>query len=216
MSARLIKLGPGDCSDFETGARFFTALAYPARFENAARIDAAHAWAAAYLHEANRIDGSNEPFEVARFNMLVQLPADWCRTTMKTTSRRLRDRSQAARAVRPLVHDILGKPHGPVAGVKKFSQRQIALYLSGGDLEKAANFQKRIVRHSRPVLHIAIAQDLFLASMKNKITDYSVDLASAKVIEVLVALASDLQPKIRADPRFRIRQVEQITLKWVP
>jgi hypothetical protein len=61
MAGRIVKLGPGECPNMETGARYFAALAFPGAHEDRARQDAARGWVGAYLHEANRVDGSNEP-----------------------------------------------------------------------------------------------------------------------------------------------------------
>src|SRR5258706_3311698 len=157
MEGRIIRLGPGECSDIETGARFFAALAFPGKNEEGARENAVRAWAGAYLHEANRIDECTEPFEDQRLNEFVALPPAWCRAKLRTAGRRFRDRGDGARAVRPWVRDILRDPHPPVAGVRKFNQRQVALHLCGDDPEKAANFQRRVWRPCRPVIHIAVA-----------------------------------------------------------
>jgi hypothetical protein len=154
MTHRTIRLGPGACADVETGARYFAALAFPGPQEANARENAIRGWVGAYLHEANLVDHCDDPFEDPRLNELVQLAPAWCRAQLRTTRRRLGDRSAAARAVRPWVRQLLGLAPRLVPGVEKFTQRQIALYLCDGDSERAANFQKRIWRPSRPVLHL--------------------------------------------------------------
>jgi len=86
-------------------------------------------WAGAYLHDANLVDRCDDPFEDPRPNELVQLAPACCRAQIRTTRRRLGDRSAAARAVRPWVRQLLGLEPRLVPGVKKSTQRQIALYL---------------------------------------------------------------------------------------
>ena len=142
MTHRIIRLGPGECFDLETGARYFAALAFPGPEEAEARESAIRGWIGAYLHEANLVDHCDDPFADPRLNELVQLPPAWCRAQIRTTHRRLRNRSEAARAVRPWVRELLGLEPRAVPGVKKFTQRQIALYLCRDDPECAANFQK--------------------------------------------------------------------------
>ena len=139
-SSQVIRLGPGECPDPETGARFFAALAFPGAREEQARIEAVQGWTGAYLHEANKVDVSDAPFEDPRLNAFVERPLQWCKAKVRTGRRRLRDRSDAARVARPWVREILDSPHPPVLGIRKFTQRQIALHLFDGDAEKAAIF----------------------------------------------------------------------------
>ena len=213
---RVIRLGPGECPDSETGARFFAALAFPGAGEECARLEAVQGWTGAYLHEANRVDESDEPFEDQRLNAFLDLPPAWCKAKVRTARRRLRDRSDAARAVRPWVRELLADPHPPVPGIRKFSQRQIALYLFDGDTERAANFQHRVWRPSRPVIHIAIAYDLVLSALDGQRDEFGLDLGSTAFVGELVARAKLLEPKIIGDHRFGISQSEMIQLEWVP
>ncbi len=101
IESRIIRLGPGECSDVETGARYFAALAFPGVQEDQARRDAAAAWVGSYLHEANRIDNTDAPFENQRLNPYVQFSPKWCRAKLRTTRRRLLDRAELAHALRP-------------------------------------------------------------------------------------------------------------------
>lgn len=215
MARKVIRLGPGECSDIETGARFFAAVAFPGKNEESARVDAVRAWAGSYLHEVNKVDGRTESFADARLNEFVALPPRWCRAKVRTVMRRFRDRADAARAVRPWMREILNDPHPPVDGIRKFTQRQIALYLCDNDPEKAANFQKRVWRPCRPVIHVSVAYDLVLSWHGGRQTEFGVDLASAEFLEKIVGIANLVQPLISADRRFGIRMEEQITLEWV-
>jgi len=216
MSGRKIRLGPGECPDVETGARYFAALAFPGAGENPAREDAERGWVGAYLHEANRIDDSSDPFEDERLNAFVQLPPKWCNAQVRTTRRRLRDRSDAARALRPWVQELLSEPRSPLSGVRKFTQRQIALYLCNGDPEQAANFQKRVWRPSRPVLHLAIAYDRLLCALEEDRTDYPVDLASSMLVGELIAIADKVKQLIIMDHRIGVSEENLLQLEWVP
>lgn len=221
LAARIIRLGPGECPDEVTGARYFAALAFPERGEDAARQDAAAAYVANYLHEANRVDESDAPFEDDRLNNFVQLDPKWCRAKLRTAHRRLSDRSELARAVRPWIRELLGEPHGPVPGIKKFTQRQIALYLCGedaghGDLvERADNFQKRVWRPGRPVMHLAIAYDLLLCAVGGEQTKFDLNLASVNVIGELAGRARQVAELIVTDPRFGVSADDLLHLEWV-
>lgn len=215
MTVRVIRLGPGECSDPETGARYFGALAFPAAGEHLARLDAVRGWVGAYLHEANRVDGCSEPFADHRLNEFVQLPRAWCKARVRTARRRLRDRSDAARAMRPWVRDWLNNPHSPVPGVRKFTQRQIALYLSENDIERSANFQERVWRPSRPVLHLAIAYDLFLSALGEGRTEYGLDLASTALVGELVAFAKQIKPLFLSDERSVASDEDLLDLVWI-
>lgn len=68
MARTVIRLGPGECSNVETGARYFAALAFPGTRERAEREQAAVAKAAQYLHEENRVDETDAPFQDPRLN----------------------------------------------------------------------------------------------------------------------------------------------------
>ena len=205
MIGRIIKLGPGECADAETGARYFSALAFPGIDEDQERRDATKAWVGAYLHEANRVDGSSEPFADDRLNEFTRLPEAWCREKRTTMVRRLRDRGDAARAVRPWIKDLRGPPHHPVEGISKFNQRQISLYLKSGDSNAAENFLKRVVRPSRPVLHLAIASEIRDVETGPGVGNHPLDLAAVSDFRELVALSNWLAPIICADPRFGVR-----------
>ena len=215
-SSQVIRLGPGECPDPETGARFFAALAFPGAREEQARIEAVQGWTGAYLHEANKVDVSDAPFEDPRLNAFVERPLQWCKAKVRTGRRRLRDRSDAARVARPWVREILDSPHPPVLGIRKFTQRQIALHLFDGDAEKAANFQHRVWRPSRPVLHIAIAYDLVLSATGQKEEEFGLDLATTEFVGALVVGAKSLEPLILNDPRFGIGKSDILQLEWVP
>lgn len=216
ISDRIIRLGPGECPDLETGARYFAALAFPGAHEGQSRLDATRGWVGAYLHEANRVDGCKDPFEDQRLNAFVQLPQTWCRRQVRTTRRRLGDRNNAARAVRPWMRDLLGHPHAPVPGIKKFTQRQIALYLCDDDPDRSANFQKRVWRSSRPVLHLAIAVDELLCALGQQRTDYGIDLGSTVLFGELIARAKSIQDMILDDPRFGVAAEDLLQMDWVP
>jgi hypothetical protein len=215
MAGRVIRLGPGECSDIETGARYFAALAFPGVAEYAARQDAAAAWVGSYLHEANRIDGSDDPFADQRLNEFIRHPAKWCRGKLRTTRRRLRDRSHAARAVRPWVRDLLDHPQQPVPGVRKFTQRQIALYLCSNNPEHADNFQKRIWRPARPIIHYLAAQDLLLSAVEGEQMVFKNDLASTDLIPGILDKAGSLGPLICGDKRFGVAEDDLLQMHWV-
>ncbi len=213
MTRRIIKLGPGQCSDLETVARFFASLAFPGPKEMAAWHNAVSAWCGAYLHQANLIDHSTEPFQDARFNEFVQLPFASCKAQIRTLKRRQRDRYAAARAVRPWVQPWLNLKARPLPGVSKFTQRQIALYICQNDPERAANFQKRVLRPSRPVLHLAIATDL---RRQDNQTSEELDLASIDLIREIVEIADVVLQLMRQNARFGRHVREVLELEWVP
>lgn len=222
MSRRVIRLGPGECPDVETGARFFAALAFPGVGEHAARQNAIAAWVGSWLREATRaVKGCDLPFEDEYLNAFVRLPPKWCRAKLRTASRRLADRSNLARAVRPWVRELIGSPQALLPGMTEFSQRQIALYLSGekglrGDIvERANNFQKRVWRAGRPITHIAISQDLLLCGVGGTQTEFNVDLASVGLIGEIVKLADAVADLIIHDRRFRVSTADMLRLKWI-
>ena len=93
LSQPIVRLGPGECSIIETGARYFATLAFPAKQECKARDDATKAWVAQYLQQINRTDRTDDPFEDPKFNELVALDPAWCKSRLKTVRRRLRDRA---------------------------------------------------------------------------------------------------------------------------
>jgi hypothetical protein len=222
LRARIIRLGPGECPDIETGARYFAALAFPGTHEESARRDAVAAWVARYLHEANCVDETDAPFADDRLNAFAGLSPDWCRAKLRTVDRRLRDRAELARAVRPWIRDALGEPHGPVSGIAKFTQRQISLWLTGegspkGDpVERGTNFQKRVWRPGRPVLHVAVAQDLVLCLNGSDETSIDLDLGAVTVIAQMVERAEIVAGLIVQDSRFMTTGDELLRLEWVP
>ena len=214
MARTVIRLGPGECSNVETGARYFATLAFPGAHERSDREHGAAAKAALYLHEANRVDDCDDPFADPRLNELVSLDPRWCRARVRTMIRRLADRADVARAVRPWIREVLDDEHRAMPEVKKFTQRQIAFYLCGGDVAKADNFQKRVWRPSRPVLHMAVAQDLGL-SLSGAHEPINVDLASINLIGAMVEIANQLVPRLCSDRRFGVSESNLISLEWI-
>ncbi|MBP6030458.1 MAG: hypothetical protein KA533_03415 [Sphingobium sp.] len=221
MSMRIIRLGPGECSDIETGARFFAALAFPTVVEDLQRQDAVAAWVGSYLHEANRIDDSDQPFADDRLNAYAALSPKWCRAKLRTAMRRIKDRSLLARAVRPWVWDHLGQQHRPLPDIEKFTQRQIALYLAAesglpGDFdERARNFQKRVWRPGRPVIHLAITCDFWLGSTGYQEPCLGLDLTALRAIGGLVDRARHVANLIVLDRRFGVTADDLLHLEWV-
>lgn len=215
MPRRELRLGPGECSDVETGARFFSALAFPGVDEEIARTNAEVAWAGQFLHEANRIDGSSAPFADPRLNELVNADPAWCGAALRTSRRRLGDRMRTARSVRPWIRDWLERPQPLPGGMKKFSQRQIAKYLSGGDQEKADNFQKRVLRPSRPVLHLAVAIDVHDFEAGHIKLDCGINLTDVDWFSRLVLLSNVLKMHICATAAFRLREQDLLHFVWV-
>jgi hypothetical protein len=215
MPRRELRLGPGECSNVETGARFFAALAFPGSDEETARTNAEVAWAAQFLHDANRIDGSSAPFADPRLNELVNADQGWCRAALRTSRRRLGDRMTTARFVRPWISNWLEHPQPLPTGMKKFSQRQIAQYLSGGDQEKADNFQKRVLRPSRPVIHLAVAIDLHDAEAGCVKLDCGINLTDVDWFSRLVLLSNALKIHICATADFYLREQDLLHFVWV-
>jgi hypothetical protein len=215
MTGISIRLGPGECSDIETGARYFAAYAFPGKDEQGTRNDAASAWVGTYLHEQNRIDGCEGSFAESGLNEFAAMTPVWCKAQIRTARRRLRDRSRAAQAVRPWIGDIMNHPHPPMPEIRKFTQRQISLFLNGDRVEKAAIFQKRVWRPCRPVMHLASACDIMLPRDHEDQTEFTADLAAVGLFGQLVEKANVLQPLISADYRFGIGHHEQLTLLWV-
>ncbi len=114
------------------------------------------------------------------------------------------------------MREQLGDPHPPVPGMRKFSQRQIALYLCDQDEDLAAKFQKRVWAPSRPVLHLAIAYDLALSRLGLEPTTVELDLGSVDVIGPLVTNATWVMGKMLRDPRFGVSEDTLLRLEWVP
>ncbi len=215
MSDRIIRLGPGECPDIVTSARYFAALAFPGVREAERCRDAADAWAASYLHKANRVDRRTEPFLDERLNDYVRLDPGWCREKLKKTQDRLMKRAQLARALRPWIREALGASPKPVRGIKKFTQRQIALFLNNNNPEHADNFQKRIWRPGRPVIHLITACDLELYHRGADQEDFPINLADIHLIKQVVELSQKILPVICQDPRFAVNERDLLKLDWV-
>lgn len=210
-------IGPGAGHlPFETGARFFATLAFPGSTEVEARLDAERAWIASWLHEQNRIDGTDQPFIEQRLNELVCLDPSWVRQKLRTARRRLRNRSEAARLTRPWVRELENlEPHRPVEGIKRFTTRQIALHLCNDNDDAAHNFQKRIWRPSRPVLHYAIAHDRALSLLEVEERETAIPMDAVEVFRATTEHGNHLAAKIAADSRFGINADDQHLLQWI-
>ncbi len=216
MPETMVRLGPGECSDIETSARYFATLAFPVPAERAARDDATKAWIAQYLHEANRTDWTDDPFENPKFKELVALDPAWCRARLRTARRRLRDRADLGQALRPWTCELGGEEHPPVPGIAQFTQRQIALFLNGGSPEKASRFEARVWRIARPVSHIVIAQDNWLSRLPGDRQRFQEDLAGcALLIATIVELANTLVPLICDRPKFGLTRDDLIQFVWI-
>lgn len=181
-----------------------------------ARDDAVNALAAQYLQEANRTDGTDQPFDNPKFNELVALDPAWCKSRLRTFRRRLRDRADLGRALRPWTCELKGEEHPPVPGISQFTQRQIALFLNGGSPEKASRFEARVWRVARPVSHIVIAQDNLLSRLPGDHQRFPEDLARcAPLIAMIVELANRIIPQICDNPKFGVTRDDLIPFVWV-
>ena len=215
MIDRVVRLGPGECSNIETGARFFAALAFPGVDEAEAQQDAAAALVASYLHAANRIDQTDVPFLDSRLNAFAQRSPEWAKPVFNAVKRRLRYRLLLARGLRPWILQGLGQAPKAVPTIKKFTQRQISLFLNGNDAQRADNFQKRVWRPSRPVIHVAAACDLALCETGGEQTVFSVNLAEVKTIEGLVECSQRVKTLVCRDPRFRVTDDDLLHFEWI-
>jgi hypothetical protein len=215
MALRERRLGPGECCDVETGARFFAALAFPAPREDNARREAELAWAGQYLQAVNRIDETTAPFADPRLNELVQADPERSKAVLRTSRRRLKDRLRTARAARPWVREWLGRPQALPAGLRKFTQRQIALFLSGENLEASDNFQKRVLRPSRPVQHLAIASELHDLELGETQLERGIDLAQVDWFARVVELSNQVKVPICNDKRFGVGEQDLLHLVWI-
>lgn len=215
MSGRVIRLGPGECADAETGARFFAALAFPGVDEDADRQDAVAAWVASYLHQANRLDKSKARFADDRLNAFAELSPKWCRKKLRRTHNRLRDQYVLARALRPWVREALGQPQAMPPGIDKFTQEKISLRLFNNHGDVANNFRKRAWRPGHPVAHIAIASDLILSPYGKGEMEFHIDLASVGPIETIVTLARHIEAVVCGVFRFKVSPDKLLHLEWV-
>ena len=210
-----MRLGPGECSNVETSARFFAALAFPGVDQVTDRQDAVAAWAGSYLHEQNRVDQTDEPFEDRRLNEFVSLPPRWCKRTMRNASRKLRGRYILARALRPWVQEALGLTQILPPGVDKSTQQKISLWLFNDDGDSANNFRKRVWRPSLPVAHIAIAHDLIFSGYGREQMTFTTNLANVGLIELIVGLARHMEAVVCGTPRFKVAPDELLHFEWV-
>lgn len=214
---RELLIGPGaGLLPFETGARFFAALAFPGPHEEEARLDAEGAWVASLLHHQNEIEATDAQFIEPRLNELVRLNPSWARRKLRTAGRRLRDRREAARLTRPWGRDLMSwEPHRTVDGIKRFTLRQIALHLCKQNEDAPHNFQKRIWRPSRPVLHYAIAIDQALCLLPAAMAETPIPLDAIEVFRKTIAHGNTLATKIEAHARFGIRANDQLLFRWI-
>lgn len=121
----------------------------------------------------------------------------------------------AARAVRPWVRDCLRRPQPLPPGLTKFTQRQIAHYLSSSDPERADNFQKRVLRLSRPVLHLAVAADLQCFASGGEEAEHGVDLLETDWFAAVVGLSNQIKTPLCTDKRFGMCELDLLHLVWV-
>lgn len=169
---------------------------------------------ALYVHEAMNLEWGHEVLKDPRLTRHAVLDAKWCREQMRGLRQRLEARAEAAKSVRPIVKELFGHMHRPVPGVKKFNQRQILLKLCDGDEEASENFRKRKVQPTRPVLHLAVAQDIWLcANVVERQTDLG--LVAPDMYRTLVAWSEHLRTRLGADRRFGVTEGDMLPLHWV-
>jgi len=214
MGRTPLRLGPGECSDAETGARYYAALAFPGSDEERRRDDLADAMSGAYVHEAMSLDWGSEVLTDLRLARQAILDPKWCRQQMRGLRQRLNARADAARAFRPMVKQLFGHSHPPVPGITKFNQRQILLKLCDGEEEAAENYRQRKVQTTKPILHLAIAQDLWLCeNVVDQQTD--VGLVAMDLYRTLVERSEHLRTRLGADRRFGVTEADMLPLHWV-
>jgi hypothetical protein len=211
-----IELGPGVEEPFETGAKFFAALAFPAATEVAARHKAVEAMYAIGLRMTNKAERCELPFSIARLNEYVSVGPAQANAAFRKLKRRIRDRFHAARAARPILHPLIaGGPHPPVEGIKQFTSQQIAEWVGEQGGPDWHNFLKRVCRPSRPVLHLAVAADEMLLRSGVPEGKIPLDTQEITVFRALVLRAAALEEPIATERRLRVIRNTQLTLRWV-
>lgn len=167
------------------------------------------------MQELNRSQGTTELFADDTLNDFANLTPVWCDERRRLSLRQLRKRAFAAQAVRPWVRELLGDPQPLPKGITKFSQRQISLYLHNSYFQEADHFQERVLRPSRPGIHIAIAFDYMLCLYGGELSEFPVPLDDIGLFEVLVERANQFAIVVSLDKRFKVDRERQIHLKWV-
>jgi hypothetical protein len=213
MGRRELRLGPGECSHIETGAKFFAAMAFPAIDDEQAGKKAAAAMVSIWLYNVGR--SSTRPFVGPGTGRLRKMGRSWGSAALTTLTRRLQDRTTAARIVRPWIREWAGVPQDLPEGMTKFNLRQMCLFLTDGDVQAANNLQKRVVRPSRPVLHLAAAVDLYDAENGLIERDARMQLDDVDRFAQIVELANRLKGHICSDERYGVAEEDVLELAWI-
>lgn len=210
---REIQVGPRAGCSFETGIRIFAAMAFPGPLENGLRLDAETAWCAQCVQSKNW-DDFTDKFTGEQFNRLIAIDPKWAQKALRTVMGRLRNRRDVAQVLRPWTREFKGRePHAPVNGIKKFTQRQISMWKSDFDEQKASRFQERTWRVSRPVMHLVVAME-WEAVERGLPDEVGLAFDDLDFYEAVVKRAQRLQIQMSEDGRFKIRPEEQFTFIW--
>ena len=204
---------------YEAGAALLTALAWPEMIDDADAMGKRHA-ALCQMYVTAQIEcqaarAETDPSAAVDLAAIKPLyltqPHKWVSTFDDELHRQLDDRMMAARVAIPFLRQAAGLPVQLPPGVKRLSLDQITNMVLDDKLTRekdVKNFQARVWRPSRPVIHIASAiavtldhaerqgvgftvGDLFLRS--NLIAD--VVRLSGQYAELIPAITTiDMQP----------------------
>ena len=200
---------------FEIGAWLIAILAFPAEAEADARRKAAEAKIAETVRTANAefIEQWHD-----RFPFCADISTQEESRRLRTMQRRLRDRMQAARMSLAFIgeHMTGEKLHIP-SELLRLSLNELSKYLLQYSTESdPENFEHRVWRRSRPVIHVAAAMQVGMraAAKGRQIVGMPYDLANAMLHRTAIDLAIIFEEFILRDRRMGIAAEILIKIRY--
>jgi hypothetical protein len=216
MGARTYNLDPELLYPFEIGALLLAILAWPGEAEIEAQQRGAVALAAQTLMATCDAYPREADDWRAAFPEYAAITSNEARARLRTLRRRLDDRMVAARMGLGFMPESLSKrPLILPAGMTRLSLSQLSRLVQSDrpTISDPKMIERRVWGESRPVIHLAIAMQVWCRSIGVEVTDVGYPLGDGKLHAAIIALAGGYEPIVLADRRFGVRADRLVRLR---
>jgi hypothetical protein len=209
-------LDPTMFPPIQIGALLMAIVAWPEAEEMEGLGLVAEAIAADTLRKAYGVLPSDEAdLWKADFPGLAAIDRREIKRCLRTFKRRYRDRMVAARMALGFIEEgLTGKPVRLPPSMRRHSLNQLsALVKSDLPLDDPEMIERRIWRASRPVVHIAVALQVWARMQGLDAKDIPYPLDDGDLHSAIIALAEAYEPVVLGDRRFGVREENIVRLR---
>lgn len=211
-----LELSTTKLESWEIGAHIFSVLAFCGAEERDDRLRAFEAICTRQI-DITRQEDPMFAAQMCRGRRAYRLPEGTVRKRLRKTPRKWRDRMIAARMARGFVWESL--THTPAKlpeCMERLSLNELAkLVQPESGQSDPENIEKRAWRQTGPVMHLAIAMDVYGTRKYGADRDFPLNLQDIEAHRKIVELAEEAENLVMADARFGKRRHQLIQIRLI-